>query len=315
MRIALKAEVEGNILVPSPVIVKKMPFEFELFSKDGKFWLKVSKPVTEYEAFLPKVFSKNGVINIHIAKDDIFNDLKEWLQYIEAMGSFNFGIEHIYWDRATYCWIAESEAEHFKTPLAEYTRTPSEGGSKKRITNSNLANVVIYRKQLKDIHIPFTYYKEGQKFFHDCNYYFAFINYFMMLEYCFAEGKFRTNEVVKKFQESKILRLSILQFLSMPQMHSGESIWEWLNKECHHYNKALDVKGVVFLLVSLRGELFHASKKSEKRYRDDNELRPLVVTISTICFLVCGHLQIFGFTSEKQKEIELDKRLSQFEYA
>lgn len=34
----------------------------------------------------------NGTVNIVIWKDDIYRDLLEWLQYIEAMGSFNFGV-------------------------------------------------------------------------------------------------------------------------------------------------------------------------------------------------------------------------------
>lgn len=312
MRIALKAELIGNMVVTTPVTAKHHPYSFEIYKENEKIWLKVTKPVKDYEEYLTKLFVKDEIVNIHIGSGDIFNDLLEWLQYIEAMGAFNFGVEKVLWDRATYCWIAETDEEHMKTPLAEYTRTPQEGGQKKRLTNSNLFNVVIYRRQLKDLYIPFTYYKEGQRFFHECNYYFAFINFFMMLEYCFSGGKFRTAEMIKNFKAEKVLKLSILQFLSMPSMQKGDTIWNWLENECKHYSKALDFEGLVFLLVTIRGELAHASVKSEKRYRNDVELRPLVVAISTICFLVCGHLQIYGFTNETVKNDILDKSIEKF---
>ena len=59
----------------------------------------------------------------------------------------------------------------------------------------------------------------------------------------------------------------------------------------------------------LRGELSHASTKSESRYRDDNALRPIVVAISCICFLLCGHLQIYGFTNEQGKQESIEKNI------
>ena len=312
MKIALIAEMEAAIVLPTTVTTKYHPYEFEVFKEEGKLWLKVTKPVKEYEAFLPKVSMINGTVNIVIWKDDIYRDLLEWLQYIEAMGSFNFGVERVFWDRPIVCWLPENDDERRQVPMPRYKRTPQEGARKKLLKDNNLFDVVVYRRQLKDLYIPFTYYKEGQRFFHNVNYYFAFINFFMLLEYCFAKGKFKSAEVIKQFKESKILKLSILQLLAMPSMHSGDAIWDWLERECNHYNKQMNVEGIIYLLVSLRGELFHASSKSEKRYRDDTELRPLVVAISTICFMVCGHLQIFGFTGEKQKENVLDTMIAQF---
>lgn len=313
MRIALKAEMDAEMVVTDPVTAKLYPYEFEIYKEGDKLWLKVSKPVTDYDEYLPEVSVKSGVVNVKIGNDDIFKDLLDWLQYIEAMGSFNIQIERVYWDRPTYCWIAETEEEHMKTPLSEYTRTPQKAKQAKKLVNSNLANIVIYRRQLRDIYIPFTYYKEGQRFFNNFNYYFAFINFFMMLEYCFADGKFHQSEVMKKFSGSRLLRMCILEFLSMPNIRNGEPLWEMMKSECKRRDKAFGADGLIYTLLMLRGELSHASKKSEKRYRDDNDLRPWVVVISTICFLVCGHLQIYGFTSEASKKNIIEKDIEKFE--
>lgn len=312
MRIALKAEVEADLVVTGTVTAKLYPYDFEIFKEKEKLWLKVSKPVKDYEEYLPKVFTRNGIVNIEIGKDDIFQDLLDWLQYIEAMGAFNIQIERVFWDRATFCWIAETEAEHMLTPLTEYTRTPRKGRTPKRLKDSNLSNIVIYRRQLKDIYIPFTYYKEGQRFFNNFNYYFAYINFFMMLEYCFAGGKFHTSAVIKNFRNDRLLRMCILEFLITPDLHKGNNIWDALEKECRKREREMNVDGLIYMFVTIRGELSHASLKSEKKYRDDNELRPLVVAISTICFLVCGHLQIYGFTSESIKNELIEKNIEKY---
>lgn len=309
MKIAVKAEVEAGLVIAGPVIAELYPYEFEIYKENDKLWLKVSKPVRDYEKYLPKVFSKDGILNIAIGSEDIFKDLIEWLQYIEAMGAFNIQIKRVYWDRPAFCWIAETEEEHLQTPLSEYNRTPKSGMTPKRLTVRNLSNIVIYRRQLQDIYIPFVYYKEGKRFFDNFNYYFAFINYFMMLEYCFADGKFHQKEVIKNFKNAQLLQLCILEFLTMPNLRRGDLIWDTLDKECEARHKKLDVDGVIFILLALRGELSHASSKSQTKYRNDEELRPFVVAISTICFLLCGHLQIYGFTSETSKQELIAQKL------
>lgn len=311
MKIALIAEMEAAVVLKTTITAKNPPYEFEIYEEHGKLWLKVTKPIKNYESFLPKVFMENGTVNI-IGKDDIYRDLLEWLQYIGAMGSFNFGVDRVFWDRPTVCWIPESEEERHQVPMPRYTRTPQEDSPKKLFKDSNLFDVVVYRRQLKDLFIPFTYFKEGQRFFHNYNYYFAFMNFYMMLEYCFANKRFRKKDVIEQFKESKILKLSILRFLTMPSMYPGALVWDWLERECANHNKKMNVEGIIDLIVSLRGELFHASSKSEKRFCDDSELRPLVVAVNTICNLVCGYLQIFGFTGEKQKNEILDNIIAQF---
>jgi len=135
-----------------------------------------------------------------------------------------------------------------------------------------------------------------------------------MLEYCFADGKFKTAEVIKNFKEAKLLRMCILEFLTMNAPYANSQTTEALKNECRKRNKVFDVDGLIYLFVMLRGELSHASTKSESRYRDDNELRPYVVAISCICFLLCGHLQIYGFTSEKNKQELIDNNIAKYNF-
>lgn len=66
MKIAVKAEVEADLVIAGPVIAKLYPYDFEIYKENDNLWLKVSKPVKEYEKYLPKVFCKDGALNITI---------------------------------------------------------------------------------------------------------------------------------------------------------------------------------------------------------------------------------------------------------
>lgn len=54
MRIALKAEVEADLVVAGTVTAKLYPYDFEIYKENDKLWLKVSKPIKDYEEYLPR---------------------------------------------------------------------------------------------------------------------------------------------------------------------------------------------------------------------------------------------------------------------
>ena len=68
MRIALKAELIGNMVVTTPVTAKHHPYSFEIYKENEKIWLKVTKPVKDYKEYLNKLFVKDEIVNIHIHK-------------------------------------------------------------------------------------------------------------------------------------------------------------------------------------------------------------------------------------------------------
>ena len=90
MRLQICAEIEGNFILKDKVETKLYPYEFSLFFKEGKKYISVSKPVKDYIDYVPKVHNKDGCLYIEATKPDIYNDMEEWVHYIEAMGAFNF---------------------------------------------------------------------------------------------------------------------------------------------------------------------------------------------------------------------------------
>ena len=281
MKLQICAEIEGLFLLKDKIEAKVYPYEFLLFSENGRFYISITKPVKDYIKYLPKLYIRNDVTHIEPTNPKAYNDLKDWLYYIEAMGAFNFEVSKIHIDELEVT-IPKRKAEKY-------------------IHQRNLSNLVFFRKMLPEAHIPFSYYRQACVFFNERNYYFAFINYFMMLEFCFAEGKFKTNEVIKRFKKSKLLKLCVLSAISMTKEQDA-SCYKWLCNECKCKQKDITFESILYILIEYRGILSHASPFSKKYLLSDNKLRPLVILISLICFLLCGNIQIYCCSNEEDKD-------------
>ncbi len=313
MKLQICAEIEGLFLLKEKVTAKLYPYEFVLFQNNDKRYISVTKPVKNYMEFAPKMFVKNGVVNIEATKPELYKDLEDWLYYIEAMGAFNFEVSKTHFDELEVIWICENEEEKRLIPITSIKRTRQVRKAEKHVTNDNLFNLVFYRKKLPESYIPYTYYRQAKVFFDNNNYYFAFINYFMMLEFCFAEGNFRKREMTTKFKKSNLLKLCILASLTILKSNDKDENYKWLSYECKSKQKNLDFEGIVHLLVEYRGLLSHASERSKKYLFEDFKLRPLAFITGLICFWLCGYIQVYSCSNEEQRTTLMQKRIKELE--
>lgn len=310
MRLQICAEIEGNFLLKDRVDAKLFPYDFSIFSKEGKRYISVSKPVNDYMEYAPKMYNKDRVLHIEATKSEIYKDMEEWLYYIEAMGAFNFEVSRIHIDELEVNWIYETEEEKGSIPITSLKRNRQERKAEKYVTNNNLSNIVIFRRMLPEAHIPFSYYRQAKAFFDNSNYYFAFINYFMMLEFCFADGKFQKKDVTNNFVKSNLLKLCVLTAISMIKANDRAGNYAWLLAECQSRQKEVNYEGIIYILVEYRGLLSHASERSKAYLFDDFKLRPLAFVTSMICFLLCGYIQVYSCSSEDSKNRMMLERIN-----
>lgn len=304
MKLEVKAIIKGDFVLNEPVKAVFPPCECIIYKEKEIHYISVSKKIIDYQNYIPKFNAKNSntIPSFTLTKAEIYEDMINLLQYIESMGAFNLGIHSISWDEPQIIWIPETDEERGIIPILSHHKKYCCDTPCKILNDSNLMNLSIYKKGLNDIYIPFTYYRQGKNLFDLRQYYFAYINFFMMLEYCFAKGKFKQNEVLKEFETSRILTKSVTQVLEFINTEANKAHIEWLKQACNNYNKEVDVNGILCVLVRYRGLLSHASKPSEKYLFHSNELFPLAFIISCICFYVCGYLQIGNCLFGKQKE-------------
>lgn len=301
MKLQICAEIEGLFLLKDKVEAKLYPYEFCIFSKENKRYISVTKPVKDYMSYAPKMYVKDGIPQIEATRPEIYRDMEEWLYYIEAMGAFNFEVSRIHIDELEVNWIYENEDEKGQIPVISLKRNRVERKSEKYVSNRNLSNLVIFRRMLPEAHIPFTYYRHAKAFFDQSNFYFAFINYFMMLEFCFADGKFQKKTVMNNFLKSNLLKLCVLTAISMIKDNDRGGNYVWLKSECDSRQKDMNYDGIIYILVEYRGLLSHASDRSKTFLFRDFKLRPIAFIISMICFLLCGYIQVYSCSSEESK--------------
>lgn len=302
MRIEVKALIKGNFIITEPIQAKSHPYDFTIVKDDNNSYIIISKKVLDYQNNITKCNIIDGVPHFMLTSEEIYSDIIDWLQYIESMGAFNFEVESIGWDEPTITWIPEIEEEQGIMPLLSHQRQHQKKEAIKKLSQSNLQNVVIYRRCLKDIYIPFTYFRQGKNLFDQRKYYFAYINFFMMLEYCFANGKVKKSGVIKEFESAHLLRKSITAAIELVKHNNNKDHFEWLQTECFKRQKKVDVDGILHILIEFRGLLSHASKLSEKFLFNDNELFSISLITNLICYFVCGNLQIGNCLFGKQKE-------------
>jgi hypothetical protein len=302
MRIEVKALIKGDFIVNEPIMAKSHPYDFEILREDNNYYIIISKKVVDYHNYITKYEVFDGIPQFTLTSEEIYSDIIDWLQYIESMGAFNFGVESISWDEPIITWIPEDEQEYGSMPINSHQKIYKKERPSKKLSQSNLSNVVFHRRFLKELHIPFTYFRQGRNLLQQRKYYFSFINFFMMLEYCFGNGKVKKNAVLKEFGNSYLLRKSITSAIELLKQTDNKIHFDWLQTECFSRQKKIDVDGILYLLVEYRGMLSHASKLSEKYLFNDKELFSISLSVNLICFFVCGNLQIGNCLYGKQKE-------------
>ncbi len=304
MKIQIIAEIEGNFLLNDSILAKLHPYEFLIFKDNNKKYISITKPIIDYEDVAPKIYIKNNTPNIDATKSEAYKDMEQWLYYIEAMGAFNFEVKKIHIDELEVKWIYETEEEKGSIPMTSLKRNRTPKTSTKYVSNSNLSNLVIFRETLSEAHIPFSYYRQARNFFNDNDYYFAFINYFMMLEFMFADGQFHKASMTKNFNSSELLELCVLSALQMLESKDKkDSNYSWLLQECKKRQKELDFDGIVYILIEYRGLLSHASNRSKPFLLDVEQLRPLAFFISLICLFLCGYIQVYCSSDDDKSKM------------
>lgn len=312
MRIQIIAEIEGLFLLDKPVNAKLYPYDFSIYEENSKRYISISKPIKNYQEVAPRFSVKNGIPKIIATKYEAYKDMEQWLVYIEAMGAFNFEIERIHIDELEVKWICETVEEQGTIPILSLKRHREDKKASKHLHDSNLSNLVIFRKALPEAYIPFSYYRQAKNFFYKNDYYFAFINYFMMLEFLFADGQFQQAKVISKFKEAKLLELCILSALNMLKTNNENGTnYTCLLEECQKRQKELNFEGIIYVLVQFRGLLSHASEKSKSYLVDAEKLRPMTFFISLVCFYLCGYMQVYCCSSDENKSRLISERINE----
>lgn len=311
MRLRITAEIKGNIVLKNSILSHFYIYTFNVFKKDESLFLSIEKHITNYIDYIPQIsVDKHNHTCISFPETTIFSDMVEWIKKIEAFGSFNHSIKRILYEEAEITWIPESFDEEKHLPVNSYKLEKTKTNNH-TLTTSSFQDTLFYCTKLSENYIPFSYYRLGTSFFDMGEYYLSFLNYFMMLEFLFANGKTRKVAMKNEFIKSDILKLSIL--MTINNSPKDDPNLKWLQKECMSKSKPrydYNVETIIDILIDYRGIIAHGNKnRSGEYYNDQQLLRPITMIIGVICRYICGYLQILSTINKEQKKEFLKERI------
>ena len=289
MIVKIETEISGTFKIEKDMKVKHYPFDIDILfdEKKEKYVISISKKVYDYSSHLPKILAENQKIKKNnFTNQNFLKEQIQILQHIESFGAIDKGVERIDWQNCSIEWIPETEEEQKELSIREHSIKLYYDTQNINLSKDWLFNTIIYRRQLSDFTLPFTFFREGSNFFHNFQYQNSFLNFYWMLEGFFGNGIKYDNKTMKaEFKNSGILEYAINETVEYLKTCDGNH-YEWLINTCKKYSKNCDKDGIIHILVEQRGNLSHFSLSKSKKQKNpytDTDYESLAFISMTIC--------------------------------
>ena len=250
----------------------------------------------------------NQGADIIVPDESNYRDYIQQLQSIESIGGYHYNVSKIYYkETLELMWL--SGEEMFKNlELVFSVRKRYKPHQKKILSQSNLSSILLLNRIIPDASIPYNYFREANNYLHNREYRLAYLHYYMIIEYCYANGKFEQNAQISEYLQSIELCFAVLDSLAtikneIPLQYS------WLEREVKNKYSLFTLKNILKYIYQQRGILAHGSLRSAKYVFNDDELHNITIFISQICMLICGNMQVYCMSSEESKKKRLSERL------
>ena len=303
----LKAVVKGDFILEEPIKAYNNGFEISLFIEDGVYKISIIKKISKDSPLSLKYNEANQGADIIVPDESHYRDYIQLLQSIESIGGYHYNVSKIYYkDTLELIWL--SGEEMFKNLEPEFSiRKRYKPHRKKVLSQSNLSSILLLNRIIPDASIPYNYFREANNYLHNREYRLAYLHFYMIIEYCYANGKYEQNAQISENLQSIELCFAVLDSLAtikneIPLQYS------WLEREVKNKYSLFTLKNILKYIYQQRGTLAHGSGRSAKYVFNEDDLHNITVFISQICLLVCGNMQVYCMSSTDSKKKRLSER-------
>jgi hypothetical protein len=203
-------------------------------------------------------------------------------QYLEGVLAWRGNINRVNWESAMLRYLPESEEEKSRIAidLVRVEKLPNE--LEVTVSAKDLAQFILRRDFHGKLYTQiFSFYRQGQNYFHSGRNISAFLNFYLLLEGTYAEeGHWKNFEVRNDFLASPEFVKFTQEIIDNHLTPTARRTW-FINKMLSELKdakgnpipKALNPEGIAWLLVSKRGSLFHFrfEKGFDQPVRDDED--------------------------------------------
>ena len=235
--------------------------------------------------------------------DDLVSDIRtiEWALCI-------WGIDEIDTDECKTEWLPETDEEKQKLQLSSFSkkRDNSLPESLPYSPIDMFVRTILALPDLRESETPLNFYRRGKHDIYEERYIEAIYDLYFMLEFMFADGKFKKYDVIEKFLNSKELLESIekVQQTTDPQIASNSAL---LNEFTQKY-QSKSQKEIIEHIVQLRGDLHHYNAKKLNIWHPSKQrdFKVDALTILQICHEIISNRTIAVLLDKRHMEVFLE---------
>jgi hypothetical protein len=186
------------------------------------------------------------------------------LQTLESLLGTLGNIKRVYWNKATFEYYPETEAE-FKRfnvlpPFFFMHEVPMDDPAV--VSMSNLAPYLKRIETLNELAEPMSFYREAKAEYSTGRYINSFFSSYFIIEGLFGKGLWRKRDIVRELTQSPVFSNFVQNYLDEVSTNQdpGKGMTKvQLTEELQKGNQPFTVEGLITQIVETRGRLHHFS--------------------------------------------------------
>jgi hypothetical protein len=287
MKIRTKTEITGGFLLNKLVSFSLDEVTINLFTLNERNYVEASRQVIAYHNLFDKGFEE--ILEYEYEQE---SPLLKALKCFESIGSFLFRIQDIKYDERETDWIAETDEEKAIIDRLPKTKWSIEkSNSLTEVSEDKIEQLISLCSTQTDCIYAFEFLRQGNVSFRNYNFYFAFINYFMLMEEAFGKGEYHMAKLEKNFVGSDVLHLCVLTAIDMLCRTPLESLYvEWMQKEVKRRQKDWNFSGIVSCMVRFRGDYLHSHERVRTLEQRDQFFKYMTAFTQAVCWAYCRYI-------------------------
>ena len=292
MRYQITSTVESDLFVQQSFSLDWEEYRISLNVEDESdkvVSISVSLRLDNYEQYLPKIDESSAPIRFEFKENPHKLEMIRLLQHFESIGGYVLDLRKVHWEYLSEEWLPETEEEQTFLSVSKFEKIQSpQKINPKTINPEYLSHILDCQSEFRDIVIPLAFFREGRNEYDTQRYVNSFYNFYFFIEDLFGSAKTRNKDIMKSFQQSKILRLAVQNTINAYSAHLVPKRKIELQSLLHERSQPFTVDGIIKAIVFIRGNLHHFSQKSSLRKAhpfNQDSFEPEAYLLMSICIM------------------------------
>lgn len=317
----ISSTIIGDIHIDNTVTTHYKGFQVSIFDENGTYRISFIKRVNSDSPLKIKYSGNTNNLQPVVPDESAYAEYLDLLKHFEALGGFNYGIREVnYRETLQLTWyIGGAEFQNLE-PILSFSKLYPKP-KLKQFTQSNLSSIFLLHKIIPEGIIPYNFFREASEYLNRGEFRQAYLQYYLILEYCFSNGKTSLKQQIDAFLHNNDFILALLQTIKCfhdNDKASYDALYDEVikldaqkNQSITNYTPVFSIETITRLLYDTRGRLAHGTGRVKPYIFNEALLRNITHFISSMCFSVCGNMQVYASAFTQKKDEYVNNNISQ----